>query len=474
MRLKNTLQKNLKKFDNQVAGLKTKPNAKHGFIWRQAPKIYLAYQAKWNSDQSQIKVCEKSRRIGISWCDAADSVLQAAKQNGVDTFYIGYNKEMAEGYILDCASWARTFNLVVSDIQEELVVENEDKDIITYSIYFASGNKIEALSAKPRSIRSKGKPRARLRIDELAFHDDPKEVLKAAIAFKMWGGKIAIWSTHNGTNNIFNKLVERIKRGELPTYSLHTYTFTDAINDGLYKRICYVLGEEWTLEKQLEYIATIEAEYGVDADEELYCIPSNFNETKFIDKHWFEIVTKDNVPVFDRLVRFWDLAATEKELRTSKKKPDPCNTAGVLYGYSTYTDTYAVLDCVAEAFNPANTNRLMINIASQDGEYVPIVHELEGGASGLRDADNIKNFLSGYMVTAVRPQGDKLLRGKPFASAAKNGRVLVLKGDWNTDYLDELDKVPNGLMDRFDASAGAHNYLEDNDPIQDLINYFND
>jgi len=469
MTLSNSLKKNLKTRQNQVTGTK-----KSDFVWSDSPKIYLNYQAKWNNDQSQIKVCEKSRRIGLSWADAADSVLEAAKINGADTYYIGYNKEMAEGYIADCAEWAKAFNILTSEVQEEILIENEDRDIITYSIRFVSGFKIEALSAKPRSIRSKGKPRSRLRIDELAFHDEPKEVLKAAIAFKMWGGKIAIWSTHNGVNNEFNKLIQRIKKGELPTYSLHTYTFTDAIKDGLYKRICHVLGQEWSLEKEFEYIKTIEAEYGVDADEELYCIPSNLNEVKFIDKNWFEIVNRIDAPVPDRLVRFWDLAATEKEIRTSKKKPDPCNTAGVLYGYSTYTDQYLVLDCVAEAFNPANTNRLMLNIASQDGEFVPIAHELEGGASGLRDADHIKSFLNAYMVTAVRPEGDKLLRGKPFANAAKNGKVLVIRGDWNNDYLEELDKVPHGLMDRFDASAGAHNYLIDNDPIRDMMNYFKD
>lgn len=470
MTLSSSLKKNLKTKQNQVTGLEKKS----GFVWSNSPKIYLNYQAKWNNDQSQIKVCEKSRRIGLSWADAADSVLEAAKINGADTYYIGYNKEMAEGYIADCADWARAFNLVTSEIKQEVLIENEDRDIITYSIHFASGFKIEALSAKPRSIRSKGKPRSRLRIDELAFHDEPKEVLKAAIAFKMWGGRIAIWSTHNGINNEFNKLIQRIKNGELPTYSLHTYTFTEAIEDGLYKRICHVLGEEWSLEKEFEYIKTIEAEYGVDADEELYCKPSNHRETKIIDRNWYQIVTRDNMPVPDRFVRFWDLAATEKDTKTTKKKPDPCNTAGVLYGYSTLTDTYVVLDCVAEAFNPANTNRLMLNVASQDGEFVPIAHELEGGASGLRDAEHIKEFLSAYMVTAVRPQGDKILRAKPFANASLNGRVLILRGDWNEEYLTELDNVPFGLMDRFDASSGAHNYLNDNDPIDEIRRYFED
>jgi predicted phage terminase large subunit-like protein len=78
------------------------------------------------------------------------------------------------------------------------------------------------------------------------------------------------------------------------------------------------------------------------------------------------------------------------------------------------------------------------------------------------------------MVTGIRPEGDKLLRAKPFANASKNGQVLILRGDWNDDYLSELDTVPHGLMDRLDASSGAHNYLNDNDPLRDMINYFKD
>ena len=35
-------------------------------------------------------------------------------------------------------------------------------------------------------------------IDEAAFHDDLPELLKAALAFTMWGGVVRVISTHNG------------------------------------------------------------------------------------------------------------------------------------------------------------------------------------------------------------------------------------------------------------------------------------
>lgn len=465
-RLRNSLRRNKKNLRNQPY-----INPSTGLIeQKQIPKILLRYQARWNADESQIKVCEKSRRIGLSWADAADSALQAGRINGSDTFYIGYNKSMAQGYINDCADWARAYNLAASSV-EETVIEDENDDIIAYKIRFATGFVIEALSSKPRSIRSKGKPNARLRIDELAFHDDPEEVLKAAIAFKIWGGKIAIWSTHNGVDNPFNKLVNQIKKEDFP-YSLHKYTFMDAVADGLYKRICLITNKQWTPESELEWIAQTYKEYGINAAEELDCIPNDYESTKFIDRNWFRIVDRYDIPVCDRFVRFWDLAATQKDVNNKKKKP--CNTAGVLIGYSSLVDQYVVLDCVAEAFNPANTNRLILNVASQDGYNIPIAHELEGGSSGIRDASYIKTMLSDYFVTAVKPQGDKLLRAKGFASSSKNGQVSVLRGDWNEEYLDELDKVPHGLFDRLDASSGAYNYLNDNDPIRDLMNYFND
>jgi phage FluMu gp28-like protein len=97
--------------------------------------MLLPYQRRWLADQSLIKIAEKSRRIGFSWADAADSALEAAKINGVDTFYIGYNIEMAQQYIKDVAYWAKAYQLSVSDFEESVIEEN-GRNIFTYTIHF--------------------------------------------------------------------------------------------------------------------------------------------------------------------------------------------------------------------------------------------------------------------------------------------------------------------------------------------------
>ena len=77
----------------------------------------LPYQREWISDRAQVKVCEKSRRVGITWCEAADRALAAASKNGIDTWYIGYNKDMALEFVETAAWWAREFDRVARRIE---------------------------------------------------------------------------------------------------------------------------------------------------------------------------------------------------------------------------------------------------------------------------------------------------------------------------------------------------------------------
>ena len=208
---------------------------------KRTPMVLLSYQAKWQEDKARVKVIEKSRRIGMSWDEASEDALLAASKSGQDVFYVGYNKDMAQEFINDCADWAKFYNKAASEV-EEYVFKDEDKDIITFRIKFASGFKIVALSSRPSNLRGM---QGKVVIDEAAFHDDLKGLLKAALALLMWGGQIVIISTHDGDENPFNELIKEIRAGKKP-YSLHRITFDDALNDGLYKRICLRLGKEWS------------------------------------------------------------------------------------------------------------------------------------------------------------------------------------------------------------------------------------
>ncbi|MDE0717952.1 MAG: hypothetical protein OXH64_08455, partial [Rhodospirillaceae bacterium] len=137
----------------------------------------------------------------------------------------------------------------------------------------ASGKEILAMTSAPRAFRSRGRPGDLGIVDEAAFVDDLSEVLKSAMAFRIWGGRAHILSTHNGEANPFNLLCRDIEEGKQPG-SLHTVTLADALDDGLYERICEIAGREWTAEGEAAWEAEIRAEYGRHAAEELDCCPS--------------------------------------------------------------------------------------------------------------------------------------------------------------------------------------------------------
>ncbi len=235
----------------------------------ESPAALLPYQRRWVSDKSPVKVCEKSRRVGISWSEAADDALTAASSGGMDVWYIGYNKDMALEFINDTAFWVRNYRLAASALEEE-VVRDEDKDILAFRIRFASGKRVTALSSRPSNLRGK---QGKVVIDEAAFHEDLPGLLKAAIALLMWGGRVAVISTHDGEDNPFNELIKDIRSGKKP-YSLHRTTLDDALSEGLYRRICLKRGVEWTEEAESGWREALIRLYGDDADEELFCIPS--------------------------------------------------------------------------------------------------------------------------------------------------------------------------------------------------------
>lgn len=258
------------------------------------PAVLLPYQQAWIADKADVKLCEKSRRTGLTWAEAADDVLIAASTKpagGQNVWYIGYNLDMAKEYIDACAMWARAFNRAAGDI-EEAILEDEDKQIRTFIIRFESGHRITALSSRPSNLRGK---QGVVVIDEAAFHEDLPALLKAAMALLIWGGKVRIISTHDGETNPFNELLLECRAGKRP-YSVHRLPFREAVEQGLYRRVCLRLGKEWAQADEEAWMAEVYAFYSEDAAEELDVIPSS-GEGAFLTRAMIESCMDDAVPV---------------------------------------------------------------------------------------------------------------------------------------------------------------------------------
>jgi predicted phage terminase large subunit-like protein len=180
---------------------------------------------------------------------------------------------------------------------------------------------------------------------------------------------------------------------------------------------------------------------------------------KVFNRGWFEIV--DAVPAGGVEVRYWDFASTDKEL----SKSDPDYSAGVKMRL--VEGVYYVTDCIAEQKGPAEVEKMFRNIALQDeaeakrsGSQYRLRWEVEPGSAAKRDSRRLAEMIAGLDGIGRTVRGDKLTRAKAFAAQAYAGNVKLLKGAWNTAWLNHMHNQPDEPHDDImDASSGAFNDL---------------
>lgn len=166
------------------------------------------------------------------------------------------------------------------------------------------------------------------------------------------------------------------------------------------------------------------------------------------NKAWFEIV--DAVPAGGQELRFWDLAATERKTADFTASCKGKIVSGIVY----------ILDATNDQMGPAHTDTAMTNLAAQDGKACGVRFEVEGGASGKRDASHIITMLHGYDVRGIPPQGDKITRAKPLAAQALAGNVKLIRAPWNERWLEHMHGQPElDHDDEMDAASGMYTEL---------------
>lgn len=190
---------------------------------------------------------------------------------------------------------------------------------------------------------------------------------------------------------------------------------------------------------------------------------------KVFNRSWFRVIEVS--PVGGEVVRFWDLAASEKKTAGD----DPDWTVGLRL--RAYNRRYYVEDVVRERKTPSEIDSLIENVASQDGVDVKIRFEQEGGASGKRDGAHLVRMLAGYDVQGIPPRGDKVTRSKPAAAQALAGNIDMAQGDWVDELLRELHGFPDlPHDDQVDALSGAFNavagdLIDDVEGIQEAFGW---
>ena len=150
-------------------------------------------------------------------------------------------------------------------------------------------------------------------------------------------------------------------------------------------------------------------------------------------------------------VRAWDLAATQ----------DGDWTVGVLLT-RTEGGGLQVSDVKRLQGGPEMVVETIKETAVRDGVGVTIGLPQDPGQAGRAQVLYLTKALAGFHVLSSRESGSKETRAMPVASQVNAGAVNLLLGQWNRDFIEELQDFPGGAKDdQVDALSRAFSMVLD-------------
>ena len=168
---------------------------------------------------------EKSRQIGMSWASAYSLVrrhLMAKKC--LDSWIASRDEFQAKLFLRDCRSFL--------DI---LKPKQKPKQSSNNALLFPNNSHIYSVSSDANAQAGKRGSRV---LDEFALHLDPHQLYSVAYPGITWGGQLEILSTHRGSFNYFQKLIEEVRfQGNPKKFSLHRVTLQDALEQGFLRKL---------------------------------------------------------------------------------------------------------------------------------------------------------------------------------------------------------------------------------------------
>lgn len=155
------------------------------------------------------------------------------------------------------------------------------------------------------------------------------------------------------------------------------------------------------------------------------------------------VIKPDRIEIIDALpavaiewARGWDFAASV----------DGDYTAGGKLGRLP-DGRFIIGDMVRLRAGPDERDAALTNTASRDGYGVKISIPQDPGQAGKTQALYLTRKLAGYPVTSSPESGDKVTRAEPLAAQINVGNVLMQRGPWNDELINEMRLFPNGNHD---------------------------
>lgn len=135
-------------------------------------------------------------------------------------------------------------------------------------------------------------------------------------------------------------------------------------------------------------------------------------------------------------VRGWDLASTTNGDWTAGAKLGRLPDGRLI-----------IADMVRLRAGPDERDAAIVNTAAADGRAVKVGIPQDPGQAGKTQVLYLTRSLVGHRVVSSPESGDKVTRAEPLAAQINIGNVLMLRGEFNRQLVEELRMFPNGSND---------------------------
>jgi predicted phage terminase large subunit-like protein len=161
-------------------------------------------------------------------------------------------------------------------------------------------------------------------------------------------------------------------------------------------------------------------------------------------RHWLGVVPR--APEGLKWFRYWDLAASTK---TSADY-----TASIRAALGDDGVVYLDAGIHLKAEWPDVRKVIVSTMHSEVGTQVGIEEAIHGLAA-IQELRRMPE-ISGVTLKGIRVDKDKQSRAMPWAARAEGGKVRLVAGAWNRQFIDEVVGFPSSSHDDYvDAASGA-------------------
>ncbi|RPI12958.1 MAG: hypothetical protein EHM58_19405, partial [Ignavibacteriae bacterium] len=175
------------------------------------------YQRKWILDNSQYKICCKSRQIGMSFTVALEGLIDVMR--GEPVYFVSRSERQSVHLLDKFYTWADYFSAAGVSIPFTARTKTDCKI-----------NGVDVKSLTSNAVTGEGFT-GNLILDEFALHQEDEQLYKSLFPITTQGYKLRIISRPYGQSNMFHRIFN--SEHKYKGFSRHLIDVHQAIKDGL-------------------------------------------------------------------------------------------------------------------------------------------------------------------------------------------------------------------------------------------------